>query len=93
MTVTLSPDLEELVSGEIAFGAYPDPAAVVSEALRLLRERNEARREKLEFLRREIQRGIDSADRGEVRPFTQEVVDEIMGRVAAARGVKEVDDE
>ena len=62
MEITLTPELEKLVNEEIESGRYKSASEVVREGLRLL----EARRLKLEALRRDIQEGIDQADRGEL---------------------------
>lgn len=40
MNVTLSPDDQELVEGKVSSGHYPNPNAVVADALRALRERD-----------------------------------------------------
>ena len=50
---------------------------VIREGLRLLRKWEKVDQIKLEKLRRAIQLGIDQADRGEVQPITDELVEEI----------------
>lgn len=59
MSVALPPDLVTFVEQEVACGNYSSPEEVVSEGLRLLRER------KVYELRREIDAGIAEIDRGE----------------------------
>ena len=66
MNVSLTPELERLVHEKVESGLYNSASEVVREALRLLRERDELQRMRLEELRREIQIGIDQADRGEL---------------------------
>ena len=59
MSSPLPPDLETFVQHEVASGNYPSPEEVISEGLRLLRER------KLYELRREIDAGLAQIERGE----------------------------
>jgi antitoxin ParD1/3/4 len=66
MTVTLKPELEQMVREKVAAGAYATPDDVLAEGLRLLRERDEAEQRAREWLTREIQTGLDQLDRGEV---------------------------
>jgi len=60
MTVQITPECEQFVQQLVAQGAYSSNAAVVDEALRLLKHRDE--------LRAEIRRGLDELDRGERIP-------------------------
>jgi len=62
MNVPLSPDMEKLVSEKVKRGEYPDAAAVVADALQLLKERDRAE-DRLEALLRE---GIESGDSTEM---------------------------
>ena len=57
--------LEELVRRKVASGLYNSSSEVVREALRLLEEHDRIKEIKLEELRKEIQKGMDSLDRGE----------------------------
>ena len=61
MAVTIPEELQQFVEHAIASGKYRSWDEVVSEALRLLREREE----KLDRLRSDIQLGIDQLGRGE----------------------------
>jgi len=69
MNVSLTPELEQYVSKKVESGLYQTASEVIREALRLLKEREELHQKKLEELRREIQIGIDQADRGELSPL------------------------
>ncbi len=60
MNVNLTPQLEELVRSKVASGLYTSASEVVREALRLLEEQDRLREAKLEQLRGEIRRGLDS---------------------------------
>jgi len=60
MNVNLSPQLEDLVRSKVSSGLYASASEVVREALRLLQEQDRLREVKLEELRREVRRGLDS---------------------------------
>lgn len=60
MNVNLTPQLEELVRSKVASGLYTSASEVVREALRLLDEQDRTKAAKLEQLRGEIRRGLDS---------------------------------
>jgi antitoxin ParD1/3/4 len=66
MNVSLTPDLERLVQEKVTSGLYSSANEVVREALRLLQERDELRRIRLDDLRKEIAIGLAEADRGEL---------------------------
>lgn len=66
MNVSLTPELEQLIHKKVETGLYLSASEVVREALRLLEERDKLQAMRFEELRREIQVGIDQADRGEL---------------------------
>lgn len=66
MNVSLTPELEQFIHKKVETGLYLSASEVVREALRLLDERDQLRALRVEGLRREIQVGIDQADRGEL---------------------------
>ncbi len=72
MNVSLTPELEKYVASKVESGLYQTASEVVREGLRLLKEKEELHQRKLEELRREIQVGIDQADRGELSPMDAE---------------------
>ena len=80
MNVSLTPELEQYVNQKVESGMYHSASEVIREGLRMLKERDEIHRRKLEDLRREIQIGIDQADRGQTRPLTREVIEDIKAR-------------
>jgi antitoxin ParD1/3/4 len=90
MNVSLTPELEKYVSGKVQGGMYHSASEVIREGLRLLKEKDELHQKKLEDLRREIQIAIDQADRGQVKPLTDELVQDIKDRgrkrLAAQKG-------
>ncbi len=61
MTITLSPELESFIKSQIDSGTYTSASEVVSNALKLLEEREH----KLQLLRAELQKGSDQIDKGE----------------------------
>jgi antitoxin ParD1/3/4 len=74
MNVSLGPELERLIQEKIDSGLYQSASEVVREALRLLRERDELRRARLESLRSLTAAGLDEADHGRVRPFDESAI-------------------
>ena len=67
MNVSLTPELEQIVSLKVESGLYNSASEVVREGLRLLQQRDELREMKLEALSTEIQKGIDDLEAGRVR--------------------------
>ena len=66
MNVSLTPQLEELVKKKVDSGLYGSASEVMREALRLLEERDRIHAIRLEELRAEIRKGLDS---GEATPL------------------------
>ena len=66
MNVTLPPELEQFINRKIESGQYFCESEVILEGLRLLRDRDELDKMRLETLRKEIAIGIEQADRGEL---------------------------
>jgi antitoxin ParD1/3/4 len=71
MNVSLTRELEEYVTEKVASGMYTSASEVVREGLRLLRERDE--------LRRQIAVGLEQLDSGQRIPAT-DVVEEVRDR-------------
>jgi antitoxin ParD1/3/4 len=69
MNVSLTPTLEEFVHLKVTSGLYNSASEVVRDGLRLLEEKEKINEMKREELRRDIQKGFDSLDRGEGRPI------------------------
>lgn len=72
MNISLTPELEAMVREKVERGLYNNNSEVVREALRLLEQED-----KLERLRAALAVGIEAADRGELIPFTPELMAEI----------------
>jgi antitoxin ParD1/3/4 len=81
MNVVLTPELETIVNQQVASGFYGSASEVVREALLLLQEQDEFKRQKLERLRAEIQKGLDSLEQGKGRDG-REVMAELKAKFA-----------
>ncbi|MBW4678119.1 MAG: type II toxin-antitoxin system ParD family antitoxin [Desmonostoc geniculatum HA4340-LM1] len=79
MNVHLGETLDKFVAELIASGLYQSQSEVIREGLRLLKEREDLRKLKLEDLRREIHKGLDQLERGEFTIYTssQDLAEEI----------------
>jgi antitoxin ParD1/3/4 len=85
LNVSLTPELEELIADRVGSGRYLSASEVVREGLRLLEERDRLREEALAGVRRKIEEGLDSLDRGE-KLDGEALLDELEQRIAAREG-------
>jgi antitoxin ParD1/3/4 len=69
---------EDLIEGLIESGRYSTASEIMREGLRLVEEREERRKAKLEALRAEIQKGLDSGPAEEVD--IAEMIDAVKAR-------------
>ena len=74
MNVSLTPELEALVTAKVQSGRYHSASEVIREGLRLMQEKDMLRQIKLEQLRKDLMIGIDSANRGELAPLDIEAI-------------------
>ena len=65
MNANLGQVLEEFVTELVDSGLYQSQSEVIREGLRLLKEREDLKKLRLDELRKEIRRGSEQADRGE----------------------------
>jgi len=65
VNVHLTPELETLVQNKVKTGRYNSASEVVREALRLFEERDRIRELQIQELRRKINKGWTSLERGE----------------------------
>jgi antitoxin ParD1/3/4 len=65
MNVSLTPELEKLVSAKVESGRYNSASEVVREALRLLEEHDLARAAQIAQFNEELGRRLAALDRGE----------------------------
>lgn len=72
MKVELSASLERMVREKVDAGDYPDAQAVISEALALMRERDEAERLRASKLNEAIKKGQRDFDEGRFVEFQTE---------------------
>lgn len=80
MSITLAPQLEQLVNDKVRSGAYRSPEEVLGEALRLLDERER----KLSALRADIHLGLDQVAQGDVSSLNIEALLETLRAKRAA---------
>src|SRR5258708_7232157 len=87
MNVTLKPELQRFVAEKTGTGQFADASAVVNEALALLREEEEFTGEQEAVFRREVRRGLEQLDKGQVSKLTtEEIIAEERARLAGGRG-------
>ena len=80
MNVSLTPELEKLVSNKVATGLYQTASEVVRDALRLLRERDE---HKLALLRQDLRHAMEQVSRGRYADYDGPGVRNLARRVKA----------
>ena len=68
MTITLTPEMEDLIQNKVQSGRFGSPSDVVYEGLRLLEEEET----RFDELRGEITVGIEQAENGHVKTFDAE---------------------
>lgn len=86
MNVSLTPGLEQLIHERVRSGRYTSTSEVVREALRLLADRDELRRLRLEEFRTKVAAGLASLDRGELHDGDGSIDDLLASRGLQARG-------
>jgi len=60
MNVNLTPELETLVRRKVASGMYTSASEVAREALRLMDEQDQMRAVRLDHLRQDVRKGLES---------------------------------
>jgi antitoxin ParD1/3/4 len=83
MNVSLTDELANFVKAKVSGGRYTSSSEVVREALRLMEKVEQQEAEKLQYLRKAWQEGIDSGDAGEI-DFTT-LKQEARARLAASK--------
>ena len=83
MNIFLTPELEELVKQKVESGLYNSATEVIHEALWLLDERDRLGEMKLEALRKDIQKGIDSIERGEYTVYDENTLADFFEGIKA----------
>jgi len=64
MNVSLTPELEQLVTQKVESGRYTSASEVIREALRLLEEHDQLKQQRLAQVREKIDRGLQQLDAG-----------------------------
>jgi antitoxin ParD1/3/4 len=72
MNISLGAQWEEFVSENVRTGRYLSASEVVREGLRLLQDREQLRRIRIEELQREVDKGMSELDRGEYKELSEE---------------------
>lgn len=80
MNVSLTPELEKLVTDKIESGMYQTASEVVLEALQLLQDRD---RRKLSRLRRDIRAGFEQIEQGQYTEYDERTVKNLAKEVKA----------
>lgn len=60
MNVSLTPHFDNFVQNQVKSGHYHSASEVIREALRLLEEQKAMKQAHIEYMRGELQKGIDS---------------------------------
>ena len=84
MNVSLTPELEAVIQSKVKSGMYNSASEVVREGIRLLQQRDDTHEAKLNALRAEIQKGVDSLEAGRYRDLSDAMGD-IKERLMARR--------
>ena len=71
MEITLTPEDEQRIERLIQSGRYQTPFEVIAAALLLMNESDKGEESTRQEIRRKIQEGIDSLDRGEGIPVEE----------------------
>jgi putative addiction module CopG family antidote len=65
MEITLSPELQEFIERKVQAGSFASADAVIAGALQVLKEEDELPADSIEYLRPEINIGMEQSRRGE----------------------------
>ncbi|WP_428308684.1 type II toxin-antitoxin system ParD family antitoxin [Lacipirellula sp.] len=65
MEISISPEFQQFIEGQLALGAYATPSEVVGDALRLLQLHDREREMLVSDLRQKVAVGLEQIDRGE----------------------------
>lgn len=74
MNISLTPELEKIVQAKVASGHYNNASEVIRDALRLMIKEDAKTMSYDEWVRREVLKGVASADRGELAPFDMDAI-------------------
>lgn len=83
MNVSLTPELEQLVTQKVESGLYHSASEVIREGLRLLKEQDEIRELRLNQLRKDIACGAEQIERGQYTDYDVENLQPLIAEVKA----------
>ncbi len=83
--VSISPELEQFVSQQVAGGHYFSVDELIQKGLQTLRDKQE----RLERLRHEINLGLEDSAAGRTEIFDEKVVEELIAKSRARRKAKD----
>ncbi len=82
LNVNLTEHFDQFINAGITSGRFSDASEVVREGLRLLEEREQEEKAKIEWLRSAAKEGFDDIDRGDyVTLRSDQDIDEFMQQV------------
>ncbi len=82
MNVSLTPELETLISKKVESGRYTSASEVVREALRLLEEQDTLRELRRDELRKEILKGVEQMRKGQYTTYSLEELDTLSKEIS-----------
>jgi len=81
MEITISTELEKLIADEMKTGNYFSLDDVLREGLLTLKASRIQKKERLENLKREIQKGIDAVREGDYTTYRTDQLDEFADEI------------
>ena len=84
MNISLTPELERMVQERVQSGLYNNASEVIREALRLLVKQDRRDETYEEYLKREIQIGLDALAEGRVYDYDFEDIKQELARRRSA---------
>jgi len=83
MSISLAPEVEELIHKKVESGRYGSPSDVVSKALQLLEEEEQASDAGFEEIKHKIALGLKELDEGKGLPLNNETYEALIARIRA----------
>lgn len=83
MNVSLTPELDNFIHDKVESGMYHSASEVIREGLRLMQQRDERHKARLEQLRKEIQVSVDQVERGEYTDYTVDELPQLLEEIEA----------
>jgi antitoxin ParD1/3/4 len=80
MTITVTPEIEQMIAARVASGRFASPEEVLRESLRLLEEQERALDLERQAIRQKIALGMEQARRGELIDG-KEVIRELLAEL------------